>query len=242
MKKSEGYKWKLGVFVAIGFVLFVGAIFYIGKQKNLFGSTIKVRTMFNSASGLMVGNNVRFSGINVGTVHDIQLISDTAVLIELVLEKDVTKFVKKSATASIATEGLMGDRMIVISSGGSQGDQIADNDMIRSIPPVETEQIISSLQVTSENAEIITGELAEMMYKINNGNGAIGKLINDTSIGNDLSNTVNNLEKGSQKLNENMEAVKSNFLLRGYFRKKKAAAAAEQEKKQKQQQQEQPSK
>ncbi len=236
MKKTSAYKWKLGLFVAIGFTLFVVAIFYIGQQKNMFGSTFHIKTRFNSVSGLMIGNNVRFSGINVGTVENIELITDTSVLVEMVLEKDVQKFIKKDAIASIASEGLMGDRMIVISGGGTSREKIAENATLRSVQPVETEQIISSLQVTSENAEIITGELASMMFKINNGQGAIGKLLNDPSMANDLSNTMNNLERGSEKLNESMDAAQSNFLLRGYFKKKKAAAEQKAEDQQKEQQ------
>ncbi|MES2627587.1 MAG: MlaD family protein [Bacteroidota bacterium] len=232
MKNTAGYKWKLGLFVALGFVLFVAAIFYIGQQKNMFGSTFRIRTQFKSVSGLMVGNNVRFSGINVGTVEDIRILTDTSVLVTLILEKDVQKFIKSDATASIASEGLMGDRMIAISPGSS-GDRIADNGVLRSLPPVETDAIITSLQVTSENAEIITTELADMMFKINNGKGAIGKLLNDEGMARDLGNTMNNLEKGSEQLNQNMEAVKSNVLLRGYFKKKKAAAEQQEEERQK---------
>ncbi len=227
MKKSAGYKWKLGIFVAAGFLLFVAAIFYIGTQKNMFGSTIRIRTQFNSVSGLMVGNNVRFSGINVGTVDNIQLLTDTSVLVEFVVEKDAQKFIKRDAVASIASEGLMGDRMIVISPGTDDNQPIADNGVMRSVPPVETDAIIASLQVTAENAEIITGELAGMMFKINNGNGAISRLLTDTAVGDDLSETMNNLKQGSEKLNESMDAAKSNFLLRGYFKKKKAEAEEE---------------
>lgn len=224
MVKSTAYKWKLGLFVAAGFLIFVAAIFYIGKQKNMFGSTFRIRTQFSSVSGLMVGNNVRFSGINVGTVDNIQLLSDTTVLVELLVEKDIQRFIKRDATATIASEGLMGDRMIVISPGISDERSIADNGIIASNQPIETENIISSLQVTAENAEIITGELASMMFKVNNGNGAISKLLTDSTIGNDLSNTMSNLKEGTDKLNENMEAAKSNFLLRGYFKKQKAEA------------------
>ena len=71
MNKDSGFTWKLGMFVVIGLVLFTGTIYFVGKQKNLFGSTFKLKAQFKTVSGLKEGNNVRFSGINVGTVDGI---------------------------------------------------------------------------------------------------------------------------------------------------------------------------
>jgi phospholipid/cholesterol/gamma-HCH transport system substrate-binding protein len=71
MNKESGYQWKLGMFVIIGLVLFVTTIYFVGKQKNLFGSTFELTAKFNSVNGY-VGNNVRFSGINIGTVEEIE--------------------------------------------------------------------------------------------------------------------------------------------------------------------------
>ena len=91
MKKESGFKWKLGMFVTLGVILFATTIYYVGKQKNLFGSTILLKSHFRSVSGLKEGNNVRFSGINIGTVDGIHMITDTSVLVELLIEKKAQK-------------------------------------------------------------------------------------------------------------------------------------------------------
>src|SRR5829696_9072630 len=92
MKRESGYRWKLGMFVIIGLLLFVVTIYLVGKQKNLFGSTLHLHAQFRSVSGLKEGNNIRFSGINVGTVDGIELMSDTSVMVDMVIRKEVQQF------------------------------------------------------------------------------------------------------------------------------------------------------
>ena len=221
MKKESGSKWKLGLFATAGFVLLLAGIYFIGKQKNLFGSVLRVKSVFNSVSGLKVGNNVRFGGLTVGTVDEIQLITDTSVEVGMMIQKNIKHFIKIDATASIGSDGLMGDKVIVIAPGTTGQKEIEDNGTLRTHAPIETDQIMASLKVTADNAALITGELAQIANKINNGHGTISKLIGDSSIANNITKTMTNLKKSSQGLNENMEAAKHNFLLRGYFKKKK---------------------
>lgn len=224
MKKDAGYKWKLGMFVVIGFLVFIVAIYFIGKQKNMFGSTFRLKAIFTGVSGLQVGNNVRFSGINVGTIDDIVITSDTSVKVEMVIQKKVQPFIKKDAWASIGSDGLMGDKVLIISPGDSSQVQVAENDLLQSETPVGMDEIMVTVKATAENAEVVTGQLADIMYKINNGNGTLSRLISDDKMSKKLDQTMNNLETSSKGLSENMEAAKHNFLLRGYFKKKEKAA------------------
>ncbi len=117
MKKNYDYIWKLGMFVIIGFVLFMVSIYFIGKNKNIFVSTFQLKSHFKNVSGLKVGNNVRFSGINVGTVKDIEFVSDSSVVVRIAVKKEVQKFIKTDAMASIGSDGLMGDKVLSISPG-----------------------------------------------------------------------------------------------------------------------------
>lgn len=233
MKKESGTKWKLGLFVTIGLVLLVGTIYFIGKQKNIFGETFHVKASFSNVSGLKIGNNVRFGGITVGTVDDIELKTDTSVIVSMILQKSVQHFIKKDATASIGSDGLMGDKVIVIAPGTYTQQQIVDNDMLVTHAPVETDEIMASLKVSADNAAIITQQLAQIAYKINNGKGALTKLLGDSSFANNVTATMSNLKKSSQGLDENMEAAKHNFLLRGYFKKKAREKKKKEEEEQK---------
>lgn len=235
MPKEKNYKWKLGFFAVATLVVAIGAIYYIGKQKNKFGSVFRLGALFNSVSGLKLGSNVRLGGIDVGTVDNIALVTDTSVMVEMVLHKDVQKFIKKDAKASIGSEGLMGDKVVVISPGTMGQPMVAEGDSLVSRQPVETDQILASLKMSADNAAIITSNLADISNRINHGQGALGKLLRDTSLSSNISSTMKNLKKSSEGLNENMEAAKSNFLLRGYFKKKereKKKKEAEEQKKQ----------
>ncbi|MES2811066.1 MAG: MlaD family protein [Bacteroidota bacterium] len=220
MKKNYDYIWKLGMFVIIGFVLFMVSIYFIGKNKNIFVSTFQLKSHFKNVSGLKVGNNVRFSGINVGTVKDIEFVSDSSVVVRIAVKKEVQKFIKTDAMASIGSDGLMGDKVLSISPGTASNKIVKDNDNIASTTAIEIEDLMKSVKVTIDNAGIITGELAEFTYKMNNGNGALSKLMNDEGFANDVDATMNNMKNATKGLNENMEAAKHNFLLKGYFNKK----------------------
>ncbi len=253
MNKESGFTWKLGMFVLLGLTLFVATIYFVGKQKNLFGSTFHLKVKFKTVSGLKEGNNVRFSGINVGTVDNIELTTDTIVLVDLLIEKEIQQFIKSDASANIGSDGLMGDKVLTITPGNPSGNAVKDNDFIASKPAIDMEDVMKSIKTSVDNAGIITGQLAEFTYKMNNGNGALSQLISDEGTSNSIKSTVRNLQTSSNKfaqftsklndgkfnetldstmaniqgatkgLNENMEAAKHNFLLRGFFKKKAKA-------------------
>ncbi|MEO8151069.1 MAG: MlaD family protein [Bacteroidia bacterium] len=239
--KSEKFKIRLGLFVATAILIFVAAIFVIGRQKNLFNPVFKVYAYFKSVSGLQVGNNIRFSGINVGTVDNITIVNDSTVRVDMIIEKGVHKFIKSDCRVAIGSEGIIGDRVLNISQGSSSDVAVKEGQALESIEPIETDAIMASLKVTGENAEVFSGQLAEILYKINQGNGTLGRLIQDSTIAENIDQTILNLRKSSKGLNENMEAAKGNILLRGYFKKKekKEKDAAKQKEEEKQQQKDQ---
>jgi phospholipid/cholesterol/gamma-HCH transport system substrate-binding protein len=227
---SPKFKVRLGLFMAAGFILFVIAIFLIGRQKNLFDPVFRLTTSFYNVSGLQVGNNVRFSGINVGTVETIILVNDSTVRVDMIIKKSVQSFIKNDGLAAIGSEGIIGDRILIITQGSSEAESVKDQEYIFSVEPVETDAIITSLAITAVNFEIISGELSEIMLNINQGDGTLGRLIQDSSIAENINRTIINLRKSSRGLDENMNAAKSNFLLRGYFnRKARQAEKAEQD-------------
>ncbi len=223
------FKVRLGLFVAGGFLLFALAIFLIGKQKNLFNPVFKLTTNFYNVSGLQVGNNVRFSGINVGTVDNIKIINDTTISVDLIVQKHVRQFIKTDCQAAIGSEGIIGDRILVITQGTSSAESVKDGQTLTSQEPVETDAIIKSLHTTALNAEVITEQLAEIMTQINSGKGTLGRLIQDTTISANINQTIINLKKSTKGLDENMNAAKSNFLLKGYFKKKEKEAEQKKE-------------
>lgn len=220
MKSTTGNKIKLGIFVIAGALIFLVGIYFIGQKQRLFSPTIRISAMYRNIDGLQVGNNVRFAGIDVGTVDNIAIISDTSVKVEMLIDKSINEFIKKDAAASIGSEGLMGDKLVTLSPGSVTAEKVKDGDMIRTGDGSSVEQIMASVKVVADNAAVITGDLSVIVGNIKEGKGSIGKLLADEKVADDLGTTVSNLKDGTQGLKDNMEAAKHNFLLKGYFNKK----------------------
>jgi phospholipid/cholesterol/gamma-HCH transport system substrate-binding protein len=226
---TQKFKIRLGLFVAGGLTLFVLAIFIIGKQKNLFNPVFKLTSTFHNVSGLQIGNNVRFSGINVGTVDNIIIINDSTVRTDLLIREEIRQFIKTDCRITIGSEGVIGDKPITISQRSADAPLVKEGQRLQSSEPVETDAIIASLRVTAANAEVITQQLAEIMIKVNSGKGTLGRLIQDKTLADNLNKTIVNLKQGSKSLDENMTAVKHNFLFKGYFEKRAKKAAQKKE-------------
>lgn len=187
------------MFVILGLALFMITIYFIGSNKNLFGSTFHLKSQFKNVSGLKEGNNVRFSGINVGTVKDIEFISDSAVVVNLIIKEEVQKYIKTDAIASIGSDGLMGDKVLTISPGTSSNKTVSDNSTIRSVKAVELEDLMKGLRKSVDNAEIITLQLSEFSTKINKGKGALNKVLTDEEFAKSIDKMVLNLKLSSDE-------------------------------------------
>jgi phospholipid/cholesterol/gamma-HCH transport system substrate-binding protein len=217
------FKVRLGLFIAGGLMIFIVAVFIIGRQKNLFVPVYKLNTTFYNVSGLQVGNNIRFSGINVGTVDNIKIINDSTVQVDMLIQKNVQKFIKSDCQAAIGSAGLIGDRILIITQGSSDTTSAKDGQQILSKEPVEPDAIMASLQVTADNAAVVSYQLAEIMIKVNSGRGTLGRFIQDSTIAENINQTIVNLKKSSKGLDENMNAAKENFLFKGYYKRKAKA-------------------
>jgi phospholipid/cholesterol/gamma-HCH transport system substrate-binding protein len=212
MKKESLNKIKLGIFVSIGVVIFILGIYFIGETKKLFSSTFRVNALFRDVNGLQVGNNVRFAGINVGSVEKIEILTDSTVKVDMVIDVDTQKFIKKDAKAIIATDGLMGNKIMVVSPGTMGNPMIEDNDRIGTTIPMSIEDMLFKLKTTGDNAAIITNDLAEIFGSIKEGKGTVGKLFSDDEFANNLDAILVNLKKGTDGFGQTFDKDFSNNL------------------------------
>jgi phospholipid/cholesterol/gamma-HCH transport system substrate-binding protein len=224
MKNNSANKIKLGVFVFVSIALFIAGIYFIGNRQQLFNSTFEISGIFQDVNGLKAGNNIRLAGINVGTIESIEILSDTSVRVNMTISEDTRKFIKKNAIGLIGSEGLMGNKVISIIPGTSGSKLIENNDMIKTAIPPGMDDIMLKVNTTADNAIIISDQLAEILIKVNSGEGTIGRLLQDTTIAENINQTIINLKRSSKGLDENMEAAKHNILLKGYFKGKKKDA------------------
>lgn len=220
MKATAGQKIRTGIFTLAGVGLLIGAVFLIGKTRHLFGDTFHIYGTFRNVGGLQVGNNVRFVGINVGTVESIQIISDTQARVDMVIQEDAHKFIKSNAIASIGSDGLMGDKLIVISATDNRAEQVKDGTRIATNNPNDMGEIMAKMNRIANNAEVITAGLADISTQISGGKGSLGRLLYSDDLAKNLEGTATNIKQGTKGFSENMEALKGNFLLRGYYKRK----------------------
>lgn len=309
---------KLGAFVLGGLVFLVLMLYLIGKNRNLFGNTYQLHVKFENIQGLVAGNNVRFSGIQAGTVKKVRIINDTVIEVSLFIDTKMKNIIRKNAIASIGTDGLVGNKVVNIAPAKLPAPFAEEGDYISSKKGIDTDDMLQTLNKTNNDIATITSELKITTYRINkssalwallndesipkevrgslsnirtatekagslvnnlnaiilkvkSGEGSLGTIINDTAIAknlneaivkikaagneadllaNELSNVIDgiqqdinsgkglanaflkdssivhkinssleNIQKGTEGFNQNMEALKHNFLLRGYFRK-----------------------
>lgn len=206
---------RLGIFVSTGLALFIIAIYFIGANQQLFSRTITLNGMFRDISGLQKGNNVRFSGINVGTIDDIVIVSDSLVRVDMIIEKKVQKFIKKDAMATIGSEGLMGNKVLNITPGsGYSGNIIDDGGTIKTKQLASMDGIMTKMDSVAGNAVFITADLKGMLANVHAGKGTLGKLFMDESMGNAIDATMTNVKQSTSTLNTDLKALQSNFLFK----------------------------
>ena len=319
----------VGLFVLIGLVILIAGILFLGGQQKRFVSTMQIKAVFNDVAGLKTGNNVWFSGVKIGTIKRIKFVGNSQVEVDMNIEQSAATFVRKDAQATLGSDGLIGNKLIVIVGGTDRFPTVEEGDQLRTREALSTESILDTLQVTNRNLLKITNDVSSIVTrvksgrglaglllndstivqnfrgtmsglqrasanaaqmtnslttftaklnrpgtlandivtdtsimqnvrastaqlqrastaandvvadvkqatdKLKNGNSALGVLTSDVEVGSDIRSTVRNLNSSTQKLDQNLEALKSNFLLRGYFRKQEKArvkAAKEAEK------------
>lgn len=321
---------KLGSFVLTGLLLLVLLLYLIGRNLSMFGNGYQLKARFVNIQGVVIGNNVRFSGIQIGTVKRIDIINDTTIEITMVISPKMSRIIKKNAIVSIATDGLVGDKLVNINPSKETDYFAIEGDILLSKKPINTDEVLNTLSKTNNDIADIAANLKITIQRINassaiwgvlndkylhknisqsilniknasakatdimssldtiitdvkHGKGTAGEILRDNAISNGLKQTVgqmndlsikvdsfvvdvnrvvkdlshdiafgngpalallrdslltiklnasiNNLANGTNKFNENMEALKHNFLFRGYFRKIERDAKKENHKK-----------
>ena len=213
MEKNTGNKIRLGIFITLGVMLFTIGIYFIGERQQIFRRTFRLSSVFKDVDGLEAGNNVRFSGINVGTIENISIVSDSSVRVKILIDENTRKFIKKDAIASIGSEGLMGNKILIISPGTGGKTEIENNDTVLAIQPLNMDDILRSLKTTIDNTSNITKDLSKITSNIQSGKGTIGRLSMDQSYAQNIDSALVNMKEGSAGFKVLMDKAKKSWLL-----------------------------
>ncbi|HCE55888.1 MAG: MlaD family protein [Lutibacter sp.] len=197
MKTSNTQKLSLGLFIFFTTIILVIALYLIGNKQNLFGHTFRISAVFNNVNGLILGNNVRYSGINIGTVKNIVMVNDSTICVDMVIEDKMLIHMKKNAVAAIGSDGLVGSMVINIVPGKEVSEALKPGDTIKSYDKTSTTDMLETLNTTNDNAAKLTSDLLKITTAIKEGKGTIGMLIKDAEMASDVKQTVENLKTAS---------------------------------------------
>jgi len=234
---------RLGAFIVVTLAILVAGIFEIGGKQYLFSSTYQLRAQFDNVEGLDAGADVRLGGVHSGTVRNIVLPHQPGekVTVEMDLGKSTHEIIKQDSLVTIETEGLLGNQYLAISFGSATSSNVRDGDTLASQPPLEmsdllakTSDILDSSQQAIQNATRATANLNSISAKINGGQGTAGALVNDKQLYTNLEQTTSAMhdtmvqaQAGATDFQENMEALKHSFFVRGYFKSRGYEDSAE---------------
>jgi phospholipid/cholesterol/gamma-HCH transport system substrate-binding protein len=189
---------KLGIFVVAGIALFLTSVFFIGSENNVFNKTFQAFAIFKNVEGLKEGDNVWLSGVKIGTVKDVKIVSEGKVIVELSLKHKQNEFIKRNATAFIGSDGLVGNKIVVIRPGDVP-QIIHDSDTINSASPTDTQELINIAKDVGENTRSLTDNLKVLSKKISDGQGVVGELLNNGPMANDLRAAVSHFKETTEK-------------------------------------------
>jgi phospholipid/cholesterol/gamma-HCH transport system substrate-binding protein len=204
MEKSASQKIQLGIFVIIGTLVFLAAIYFVGNKQNMFGNTSTLKAVFVNVNGLQAGNNVRYAGIDIGTVKEIEMINDSTINVNMLIDKKIMHHIKQNALATISSDGLVGNMIINIIPGEGNAPKVESGDTIKTYSRMGTDAMLETLNVTNENAALLTADLLKITNEITQGKGTVGLLISDTIMAQDLKATMNYLRQTSKGTSESV--------------------------------------
>jgi phospholipid/cholesterol/gamma-HCH transport system substrate-binding protein len=214
--------FRLGLFILTAMLILGFGVFWIGSKQLLFHSTYELNAEFQNVGGLPDGAVVRVGGINQGIVKRIDLPPqpDAKVKVVMDLKPGTRAVIKKDSVAAIKAEGLVGDKYVEISFGSTNAPSVENGDVIRSEPSLDISDLMKKANGLLDTAggameelDTTVTNLKSISSKINQGSGTVGALVNDKS-------AFNSINAGATAFQENMEALKHNFLLRGFFKKR----------------------
>ncbi|HEX6223582.1 MAG TPA: MlaD family protein [Chryseolinea sp.] len=213
MKTKKIHNVQLGLFVLAGVAFLIFLLYMMSRNRNMLGSTFMIRAVVSNVNGLVPGNNVRFKGIDVGTVKSIHIEDDSAIYVAMVINSKMIPFIKQNSIVSIGTDGLMGNKLININSTSGVSEPVKEGTILSSLKPIETDEMLRTLNTTNNNIERITENLKQITLKLNNSN-SLWNLLSDTVITQDLKKTVINFRQAgtnAAKATENAQSLVARF-------------------------------
>lgn len=198
MKNKSTRNIKLGIFVLAGLMFLMLMLYLIGQDQNLFGHTFKIKARFDNVQGLVPGNNVRYAGIEAGTIKKLDILSDTVIEVTMIIDKKIKPFIRNNAVASIGTDGLMGNKVVNIIPSGGNAPLIQEGNVLQVKKGVDMDDMLQTLGKTNNDVAVIAENLKGTVMRINNST-ALWNLLNDNSIPQNLRASAANVQLATSR-------------------------------------------
>lgn len=209
MKKEIKRNINVGLFVSIGTLIVIAAILLIGNINDTFSSKMEIKTVFEDVKGLQEGDNVWFSGVKIGTVSKLKFIQHSQVEVTLNIDKEAKNIIKQDAKIKLGTDGLIGNKILIIYGGTESAGYIKEHDAIEAVKTLSSEEVMNMLQKNNVNILEITSELKKLTQSLNAGTGTLGKLMQSDSLYNSFILATNQLNSMLHNADNVMHSVNS---------------------------------
>ena len=192
-KKDNKQAIIVGIFLALGLILFIVGVLTLGGQQKTFSKSINISSVFEDVAGLKKGNKVWFSGVPVGTISSIRFIGPGQVDVRMSVDQATQQYIHRNANARISSDGLIGNKIIVIDGGSPQAPMVQNGDVLQAEKLLSTDDMMKTLQQNNQNLLSITGDFKLLSRKILQGKGTVGTLMADSLMAVQLRSAMSNL-------------------------------------------------
>lgn len=203
---------KLGIFVLTGMLLLILSLYILGKNRDFFGARFELKTHFEDVNGLVPGNNVRYSGIDVGSVSEVVILNDTVIEVTMSIDKKMKGLIRNNAITALGTDGLIGNRVVNISPVGGNAPFVAGGELLPSREEISTQAMLQTLHRTNENIAVITEELRTTVHRINT-SAQLTELLEDRTLSVNLKASLVHLRETTEKASALMTSANETLAL-----------------------------
>jgi len=197
----------VGLFIFIGLMFLLGGILIVGNIRETFNNKMKVISIFDDVGGLKEGNNVWYSGVKIGTVSNMNFFGKSQVEVILNIATKAQQYIRKDAKVKISSDGIIGNKIIVIYGGTEDFAQVEIGDTLAVERTFTSEDMINTLQDNNENLLTITSNIKTITNRLVDGEGTIGKLMNDTSVYANINAATVALQKATVKAEQMISSL-----------------------------------
>ena len=210
---------RVGIFVFIGLAVFGFLILNATGDFNPFEQKLRLKARFANADGLREGAEVQLAGVNIGKVTGVKLLpfdSPEDEKVEAIFSvtteldgKPITERIRTDSTAQlVATSVLANDKMINITPGTLEGDAVLSNHVLNSNAAISVNQLTQTGNDLLRQINKLAIPTNEILNKANQGDGTLGRIINDESLYKSLDSTIGEAKISMLKIQTVLDRVK----------------------------------